>query len=123
MSQVTAGNTRQFTAGAALEPYRRVKLDGSNANQVVYAGLNEAAIGETTQRIASGEKGPIQLHFPTRKYVAGAAIAVNALVYSLANGKIDDVSTSAGAAIGWALEAATADGDEIEVLVRRAETA
>lgn len=117
MSQQTENANKTFTAGEALEAYRRVKL--SDGTTVVYAGADEPAIGITQKAAASGATVTVRLlNAPgTFKMTAGAAIAANKVVYGLASGKIDDLATGVpGVAIGVALEAATADGDIIEVL-------
>lgn len=66
---------------------------------------SDAAIGD---RIAVEVAGVYQV-------VAGAAVAINALVETDAQGRA--VTKSAGTTLGRALEAATAAGDVIEVLL------
>ena len=48
--------------------------------------------------------------------VASEALAALAVIYGAADGKVSDTSTTA-ATVGVALEAATADGDQIEILL------
>ncbi len=118
MSQQTEYGTIALQAAAALEAYRRVKLDGSG--YAAYAGANEPAIGVTQGKVAAGEKVGVRLlnDRGTFKMVASAAITQLATVYGTANGKIDDPAGAGdvGGAIGIALETATADGDVIEVM-------
>lgn len=105
---------KTFTAGAALEAYRRVKLDGSG--NVIYAGAGEECIGVTTDKVASGNMVAVALRSSGRSFkaVAAGAVTAGAVIYGAANGKVDDAAS--GTAQGTALEAATADGDVIEVL-------
>jgi len=108
------GSKRTFTAGAALEPRRRVKLSGTS---VVYAGDEEDAIGVTEFRAALGEDITIRLINAggTFEVTAAGAIAAGGALYPAADGKVE----AAGTAVrGTALEAATSDGDIIECLLK-----
>lgn len=102
-----------LASGAALEAFRRVKLSGVTA---VYAGLGEASIGITEHACASGDEVTIRLtNVPgTRKGVVASAVAAGASLYAAANGMIDDVSTSAGNIIGFALHAGSGANSVIE---------
>lgn len=114
MTQQTESGFKTFTAGSALEAFRRVKLDGSL--NVVYAGAGEEFIGITQDKVASGDPVTVALRSAARTYkaVAAAAVTAGAVIYGAANGKVDDAAS--GTAQGTALEAATADGDVIEIL-------
>jgi hypothetical protein len=114
MSQQVENNIKTFTAGAALEAYRRVKLSSGN---VVYAGAGESFIGVTQRAAANGEMVPVALRSAARSYkcTAAGAVTAGAVIYGAANGKVDDAAS--GTAQGTALEAATADGDIIECLL------
>ncbi|MBS0187108.1 MAG: DUF2190 family protein [Planctomycetes bacterium] len=113
---------KNMLAGAAIARGDRVKLTAANTVQT--AGLGEAAIGIAQDAIASGGYGTIALFAGrTFKMRAAGAIAAAALVYGRASGEVDDLSTSAGNAIGWANEAATAQGDFIEIIPRQSESA
>ena len=117
MSQQTMEATISLQAASALAIYRRVKLDSSG--YAAYAGAGEPAIGITQAAAASGEQVAVRLlnGAGTFKMTAGAAITALKPVYGLASGKIDDAVTAAlRHCCGIALEAATADGDVIEVL-------
>lgn len=101
-----------FTAGADLEPYRLVTL--RNTGLVTYTGAGEEPDGVTTQKVLSGGTvacwpinyaGELQL-------TASKAIAVGAVVYPAANGKISDAA-GGGVAIGKARTAATGDGSTL----------
>jgi hypothetical protein len=118
MASEILSQTRTFTTGAtALAAYARVKLD---TGVLVVAGAGEAAIGVTVAPFAIGALATVRLFngYGTAFMLAGAAVASGANVFGIAAGKIDDAQPAAGGApIGVALEAATADGDVIEVLL------
>lgn len=103
-----------FTAGEALEAHRRVKLSGDRT--VVYADAGDSGIGTVRYAVESGGKATVDVDNMggTKKMVANGAISQNADVYPAADGKVGSAVT--GEARGIALQAATADGDVIEVL-------
>jgi len=112
--QFNPQKTLSFDAGEDLSRYRRVKLSGDY--EVSYADAGEDSIGVTRAAAESGD--PVSVHLPHRfgsiVMVAAAAITQNDLVYPAADGKV--TSTETGRAVGRALEAASGDGSEIEVL-------
>lgn len=116
MSQEVRECTKTFSAGAALVQNRLVVL---SSGVLQYADAYTTAIGtleDTT--FASGDVVAVRL-LPgegTFKMMASAAITSGAYVYQTASGKIDDVGFIP---VGIALEAASADGDIIEVLPSR----
>lgn len=113
MSQFVDGCVKTFTTGAALAQFRRVYLA---SGVLQYADAYTPEIGTTeTETFAASVAVGVRLRNAdgTRKMVASAAITSGAYVYGAANGKIDDVGF---VPVGIALEAATADGDIIEVL-------
>lgn len=107
-------------AGEALAKYRRVKMTAGGTTStpptVGYAGAGERGIGCTRALAASGDPVGVILDSKqgTMPAVAAAAITAMALVYPAANGKVSMVVT--GQPLGRAVDAATADGDVIEVL-------
>jgi hypothetical protein len=112
------GNVRTFQVSAALEEHRLVKL---SSGKLAYAGQADGAalLGSTTKEtFAADEYVGVDLinRSGTRILTAAGAIAAGAVVYTAANGKVDDVATSA-TRVGIALTAAGADGDFLEVLV------
>lgn len=115
MSQQNEG-LKTFLAAEALEAFRRVKLSSGSGDDVEYADAGEAAIGVTQEKVSSGDPVVVRLLTPgkTFKMVASEALDEGATVYAADDGKVSDTST--GTACGTALEAATADGDVIEVL-------
>ena len=116
MSQQVAGPCRAFTAGAAIAQFLRVKL---SSGKLAAAGLADKELGTMEEAsVADLDVRSVRLRTAegTCKMVAAGAVTLGAAVYTAASGKIDDVATATGFLIGTALEAATADGDVIEVL-------
>lgn len=107
-----------FTAGEALLPKRRVKVESGTVIdpvEVVYADAGEQHIGVTgNESTADGDAVSVQPMNATGTYegTAAGAFSRGATLYGAADGKIDDTAT--GSAIGVALEAATADGDVVQ---------
>lgn len=115
MSQYVEAAVRGFTASAAIGQHLRVYLTASNT--LALAGANDYGIGTMEDAAtAANEQVGVRLNSAqgTRKCVANGAITVGDPVYLSAAGK---VGASGSARYGIALEAATADGDIIEVLV------
>lgn len=109
--------SRTFQAGEALIDKRRVKIESGTVTdppEVVYADAGEQHIGIVDGAVADGEMVQVQLKTKPGSVegVAAGAFARGATLYGAADGKIDDASS--GSAIGTAIQAATADGDEVE---------
>lgn len=118
MSQINETGVKAFTAGGALAIHLRVKL---TSGKLAAAGVGVTdellEIGTITQAaFADLDIRPVRLRTAagTTKMVASAAISAGAAVYGAAAGKI--ATTVSGTLLGVALEAATADGDIIEVV-------
>lgn len=111
-----AQSTNQFytlIAGEALGDRVRVKLSGGKA---VKAGATDRYIGITQGTAAAdGDEIAVRLRngLGTVEVTAAGAITAGNTCYDAANGK---VAASGSQIFGIALEAATADGDQIEVL-------
>ena len=102
---------RSFLASAALPAYRLTTAAGALCGADATADI----VGVTQEPAASGTYVPTRFLFAgTCKMTASVAIAVGALVYKAANGKIGTTNTNR--LVGICLEAATADNDVIEVL-------
>ena len=109
--------TKIFEADAAIAKHARVTLESDG--KIVAAGLTVLDIGTAVQQaFASGDKIAVRLRTATGtcKMIAIEALDAGALVYTEADGKIQDTAASTSFKVGHAMEAATADGDIIEVL-------
>ena len=114
MSQYVECGAKSFEAGAAIGANLRVVL---SSGVLAAAGATDSELGTLLDAsFASGDMRTVRLTSAqgTTKMVAAGAISLNADVWGAASGKINDVAN--GNYIGKALEAATADGDVIEVL-------
>jgi hypothetical protein len=103
-----------FTAGEALAIYRRVKLSSGSGTEVEYADAGDFSIGVTQEAAASAGLVSVKdvKDGGSQVCVASGAITVGATIYAADDGKVSASVT--GMAIGYALEAALADGDQIE---------
>jgi hypothetical protein len=114
MSQFVDGNEKAFVADEAIGLHLRVKFDSDS--RVTLAGAAEVSIGTAvTQAFAAADDITVRLRTAagTRKMVASEAITAGNFVFSAAGGKI---AADGSVLEGEALEAATADGDIIEVM-------
>jgi hypothetical protein len=110
---------KSFTAGAAINAFRLLKL--SAAETVIQsAAAADASIGVANEvAAASGERQDVVLA-GIAFVEAGAAVSLGALVMSDASGRGITATAAAGTnvrVIGTAIDAATAAGDVIRVLV------
>lgn len=116
MSQQTESNIKSFTAGTALEAYRRVKLTG--AYTVGYAGAGESCIGVTQEAAASGAQVSVKMLAGgggSFKITCSDAVTLSSgqkALYGTANGKVD--SSASGVSQFNALQAADGDASVIE---------
>lgn len=114
MSQYVEAPCRTFEAGAAISAFLRVKL---SAGVLAAAGAADVEIGTIDDPVlAAGDQVAVRLASAqgTQKMVASGAITSGARVYAAASGKI--AATANGNFIGYALDAASANNDVIEVL-------
>lgn len=124
MSQSNGTGHKTFECDEAIAQWLRVKLDSDG--KVTIAGLTDKGIGVATrQTFAAGEFIDVRLDTApgTTKMVAIEALAAGATVYSEANGKVQDTAQATSFQVGVAMEAATDDGDIIEVMPRWGDTA
>lgn len=118
MSQQIDGNYRSFEADGAIPLYGRVKLDSDG--KITVAGLADKDIGTATREaFAAGDIISVKLRSAagTHKMLASEALAAGATLYTETAGKVQDTAQATAFQVGTALEAATADGDVIEVLM------
>ena len=106
----THQSPRSFVAGGTISAYRRVKFSGTN---VVHAGASDGGCGTSIEAASANGFTAIKLdiHGGTHKLEASGAISAGKRVYAAASGK---AAGSGTVLIGWALDAASADGDIIE---------
>ncbi|MDB4726476.1 DUF2190 family protein [bacterium] len=124
MSQSMDTGYKSFTCDEALAMHARVKLDSDG--RVTTAGLADQAIGTARNAtFAAGDAVTVKMVSAcgTHKMIAVEALAAGAVVYGEAAGKVQDTAASTSFKCGIALEAATADGDVIEVMMVQGETA
>lgn len=122
MSQYADNPQKAFVADEAIAIHLRVKLDSDG--RVTVAGLADRAIGvAVTPAFAAGETVTVRLFGKTHKMVAVEALNAGVLLYGEAAGKVQDTAQATAFPVGIALEAATADGDVIEVLEMPGHTA
>jgi hypothetical protein len=105
-----------LTAAAALGQGDRVKLDSSG--YAAAAGLAEPAIGYVMADTASGAMARIaSATVPAMTYaVAHSSMSIGALVYSQAAARVDDVKGTNAIAVGYTLDAASAQDDVIRIV-------
>lgn len=113
MASFVDTNTKAFTAGAAIGQYLRVvlssgKLAAASASQQMLGTLEDASFADLDVRTVR-----LRTAAGTRKMVASEAITAGNPVYAAASGKI---AADGSVMEGIALEAASADGDIIEVM-------
>ena len=109
-----------FTAGEDLAPFRRVKLENGSTTtpgEVIYADAGEDFIGITADGADDGDLVTVLPVCREGSVLVEAAdsFSYEADLYGAADGKISDSSN--GTAYFKALEAATAAGDIVEVMV------
>ena len=117
MSEFSEGPTKTFKTSAAIPQFARVKYEA--AGTVAVAGVADKDIGVATREaFASGEAIAVRLRSAagTMKCIAAGPVTNGAEVNTAASGKVDDAAASGSFNMGIALDAATADGDIIEVL-------
>lgn len=116
LSQQVLTEVMTFQAGAAITRYRAVKLH-TTEGQVILTTDGDAPIGVALETVDSGENVRVCTLGVAPCY-AEAAIALNAVVHpSGASGVIDDDCGDGEVALGKALRAATAAGDEIPIRI------
>jgi hypothetical protein len=119
MSQQNDTGYMTFTASEAIPKYARVTL--ASTGLIEDAGLAVKEIGTATEEaFASGDRVTVKLRSApgTHKMIAKEAMAIGALVYTEAGGKVQDTAEATAFMVGHVVDtvAPTADGDIVEVL-------
>ncbi len=120
MSEYNATGSKSFECNAALSRFQRVKLV---AGKLEVAGADETAIGFVDGAVGAypttiGDTVTVRLltSSGTFKAIASEAVAVSAILYGAASGKVTDTDGGSYTARFLALSAGSADGSIIEVL-------
>lgn len=115
--------TRKVETAALLLDYQLMALGTDPALQVVVADKGDLPLFVTDDPAAKGTAVgdrvsclPLGLGGRTAFVVADEAIAAGSPVYGSDGGKVDDTATVGSYLVGYALEAAAADGDIIEIV-------
>lgn len=106
------GDRKTFNAGGAIGAHELVKMSTADVVQNTDEGV---PVGAAEYGVAQNAPVAIRLWNSggTIHCIADAAITAGNAVYAGASGKVSPAGTTI---IGYAMEAATADGDIIEVL-------
>lgn len=115
MTQIwNEGPERTFVFAASTNPFLRMKINSSG--EAAIAGAGEDDVGVAASGYSAAEYGTVRLRKSsgTTVMIASGAISVGASVYPAASGKVS--ATKIGRRRGICLTAASADGDQIEVL-------
>lgn len=121
MSQANQGFwlTRLANADLSLKQFFAMKLVAGNKFDIVSNGAADVVVGWLQNKPTSGKIGSVACGFDgggTVKAIAGAAITEGTYVKVDNNGKLAAGGGGGDRNWGIALEAATADGDVIEIL-------
>ena len=119
MTARVSGAVKSYPNNSAIAPFLRVKL---SAGYLAVAGAGDDELGILEGRtFATDTVGAVRalLLGETVRMVAAGAVSQYADVYRAASGKIS--ATPNGKRIGIAMEAASGDGSQIEVLPLKAE--
>lgn len=113
--------------GSAIPAFTAVKIDGGNATSasapagVVQTTDDTNCIGFTVEAIPAGKSGRVRC-YGAAVAIAGAAITVGTYVMSNSAGKV--VAQTAGKfGIGYTMRTASADGENVTVLIAAAKNA
>lgn len=113
MSQYIHAPVKSFVAGGALGQHLRVK---ATAGKMALAGASDRELGTLEySTFADGDAAAVRIRTAegTFKGIASEAITAYAVCYAAAGGKVSATGT---VIVGITLEAATSDGDVIEIM-------
>jgi hypothetical protein len=119
MSQQNDSGVMTFVASAAIAKHARVTL--ASTGLIAEAGLAVKEIGTALNpAFAAGDRVAVKLRSAagTHKMIAKEAMAIGALVYTEAGGKVQDTAETTSFPVGHVVDAVapTAEGDIVEVL-------
>lgn len=120
LSDLLGVSPAPFVAGAAISQFRAVVLDSTAGQVVAGSAITGLCIGASlVEATAAGDPMPVQTQ-GIAKLTASAAISLGAevMITGSGSGKVSTASGATAVSLGIALEAATADGDIISVLLR-----
>ncbi len=107
---------KTFTAGGTIIQYALVSLNGTTSDSVIVCPANGAPIGVAQHAASSGEAVTVEALEIGGVYkgVASEALTVHEAIYTAASGKVQDKTTATLSFLGYARQAASADGDVFE---------
>lgn len=109
-------------ADAAIADRNLLGKFGSDVDHIAVSGADELPLGVIEDEAAAAEDpvavAPLGSTGRTVKMVAAEAINYGEEVFTAASGKVQDAPTASGTyyRVGRAIQAATTDGDELEVI-------
>ena len=115
MSQFSDDNVVTIAAGGTITQYDLVQISGAT---VIQNELATIPIGTALKGAASGALVPVKLvsGAGTHKVRVKEALSAGALLYTESAGEVQDTAQATAYPIGYALEAATAEDDIIEMV-------
>lgn len=114
MSQSNMGEkTKLASEDLSAKQFHIVQMD-SSGDMEVGESATDLLLGVLQDKPESGQAGTYR-HQGTTKVIASAAIAIGARVTSANDGEAVTTTTNGDIVVGIALEAATAQGDIIEI--------
>ncbi len=119
MSQFNDTNYGTVTLSATVPMFGRVTAAGA------LAGATDQDVGVTMRAGVSGDKVAVAWvnKCGTHKAIAASSATVGSKMYTAASGKVNDVQATGAFLRGVLLEAASADGDIVEILPLVGDTA
>jgi len=119
MSQFNDTNYGTVTLSATVPMFGRVTAAGA------LAGATDQDVGVAMKAGVSGDKVAVAWinKCGTHKAIAASSATVGSKMYTAASGKVNDVQATGAFLRGLLLEAASADGDIVEILPLVGDTA
>lgn len=118
MAHYVDNGFKSFVAAEDLAAYTAVKLD-SNGKVVTATAGTDVIIGVVHVAVASGKAADVRLRSGqgTAIITASDVVAIGAAVTATTGGKAVTTTTANNQIIGYAIQAAAADGDLIEIML------